>query len=53
MVTLHLILQVVALVCLFLAAFSVPFPPRMAVGWLGMALWLLSELIAGGAVLLR
>jgi hypothetical protein len=50
--TIHLILQVVALILLLCAAFSVP-SNRVSLGWLGMAFWLLSELITTGAVVLR
>lgn len=40
------ILQVVAVICLFLAALSVPVP-RVQAGWLGLALWLLSLMVGG------
>ena len=45
-----LLLQIVALVCLLLAALNVPVSSRVAVGWLGMFFWLLS-LMVGGIVL--
>jgi hypothetical protein len=45
---LNLILLVFAFVCLMLAAFNVPAPPRFNLGWLGMAFWCLS-LILGDA----
>jgi hypothetical protein len=47
--SLSFLLQIVALVCLFCASFSVN-PPRVGLGWMGMALWLLS-LMVGGVVL--
>lgn len=46
---LPLILQIMALVCLFFAAFNLfagP-PTRPAWGWLGMFLWLLSLMVSG------
>lgn len=46
---LPLLIQIVALVCLFIAAlgwFTTP-APRPQWGWLGMALWLLSLMISG------
>lgn len=49
MTVLSFVLQIVALICLFCAALSVPFA-RVSLGWLGMALWLLS-LMVGGVVL--
>ena len=42
------ILLVFAFVLVVLAAFNVPTPPRVNLGWLGMALWCLSLLL--GAV---
>lgn len=46
--TVPLVLMVAALVCLVLAAISVP-AQRVSLGWLGMALWLLAQLL-GGAI---
>ncbi len=43
----NLFLQVLALVCLFLAAFNCPTPPRVSLGWLGMALWMLTIIFGG------
>ena len=45
---LTLILLVFAFVCLMLAGFNVPTPPRINLGWIGMALWCLS-IILGNA----
>ena len=42
-----LILQVLAVVFLFLAAFNVPPPPRVQLGWLGLAIWFACALLAG------
>lgn len=42
-----LILQVLAVVLLFLAAFNVPPPPRLHLGWLGLAIWFCVALLAG------
>jgi hypothetical protein len=50
--TIHLILQIVALIMLLCAAFNVP-TSRVSLGWGGMALWLLSNLVTTGAVVLR
>ena len=41
------ILLVFAFVLLVLAAFNVPTPPRLNLGWAGMACWVLSILIGG------
>lgn len=41
------ILQIVALVCLLLAALNVRSPPPIAWGWLGLFLWLLSLMTSG------
>jgi hypothetical protein len=41
------ILLVFSFVLLVLAAFNVPIPPRVNLGWLGMALWCLSILLGG------
>jgi hypothetical protein len=49
--TAHVILEIVALICL-LAAAGRP-TGRVSIGWAGMALWLLAELVVGGGVLLR
>lgn len=40
------ILQILALICLFIAAWGVALP-RVSAGWLGLALWLLSLMIGG------
>jgi len=42
--TVTLLLYVLALVCLLFAAFGVN-PPRVSLGWLGMALWLFAMAI--------
>lgn len=42
---LPLILMVFAFVCLVLAAFWNPPPPRVNLGWLGMAFWALSIIL--------
>lgn len=42
-----LIFQVLAVVLLFLAAFNVPPPPRLQLGWLGLAIWFTCMLLAG------
>lgn len=44
---LTVILMVFAFVCLLLAAFNIPTPPRVNLGWLGMAFWALSIILAG------
>ena len=46
---LPLILQIIALVCLFFAAFNLfTAPPNKPVwGWLGLFLWLLSLMVSG------
>ena len=41
------ILMVFAFVLLTLAAFNVPMPPRLNLGWAGMACWALAILIGG------
>ena len=40
-----LVIQIVALVCLLLAALGVPVRAPIAWGWLGMFLWLLSLML--------
>ena len=45
--TLNLFLQVLALVCLVLAAVNTPAPSRVSFGWLGMALWILTIVFGG------
>ena len=40
MITVHLILLILALVCLFLAAINYQ-PQRVHLGWLGLFLWVL------------
>lgn len=48
---LTLVLQIVALVCLFFATTAVvPNHPRISWGWAGMFFWLLS-LMLGGVIL--
>lgn len=47
--SLSFLLQIVALVCLILAAIGVP-ASRVQLGWLGLALWL-AALMVGGVVL--
>lgn len=42
--TIHFVLYILALVCLFLAAVSVPVP-RVSLFPLGMFFWLLAELV--------
>jgi len=49
---LTLILMVFAFVCLLLAAFNIPTPPRINLGWLGLSFWCLA-LILGDAHLMR
>lgn len=49
MTVLSFILQIVAVICLFAAALNVSWS-RAQLGWLGLALWLLS-LMVGGVVL--
>lgn len=49
--SISLLLQIVALICLLLAACNVPTSPRVSVGWLGMFFWLLGALLAGGVLL--
>jgi len=41
------ILMVFAFVLLVLAAFNIPCPPRLNLGWAGMACWALSILLSG------
>ena len=43
---LNLILLVLAFVLLLLASFNVQ-PPRIQLGWLGLAFWVLAVLIGG------
>lgn len=40
------VLTIIACVCFFLAAFGIGWP-RMAMGWLGLALWCLASLVTG------
>lgn len=49
--SLSLLLEIVALICLLVAACNVPTTSRLSVGWLGMFFWLLSALFAGGVLL--
>jgi hypothetical protein len=41
------ILMVFAFVLLVLAGFNVPAPPRLSLGWLGMACWALAVIVGG------
>lgn len=50
MMSLSFLLQIVALICLICASLSVN-PPRVGLGWMGMAVWLLSLMVSG--VILR
>lgn len=50
--SISIIFEIVALVCLICAAINVPVA-RVSLGWLGMCFWLLAVLIGGGGVLLR
>lgn len=47
---LTLILQVFAFVCFVLAAFWASQLPRLNLGWLGLAFWVLSIILAGHPV---
>jgi hypothetical protein len=42
--TISLLLYIIALILLLLAAFGVN-PPRVSLGWLGLALWLFTAAI--------
>lgn len=45
MLTVHLVLMVIALICFLLAAvWTPPAPPRVSIGWLGLFFWCLAEL---------
>ncbi len=46
MMNVHIVLMILALICLFLAGVSIP-SPRVALGWLGLFFWALNNLIAG------
>jgi hypothetical protein len=46
---LETILMVFSFVCLILAAFNVPTPPRVNLGWLGMAFWALAVILGSYA----
>lgn len=46
---LSFILQIIALICLFAAALNVAWA-RVSLGWLGLALWLLSLMVGGVAL---
>jgi len=48
-----MLLEIVALICLLVAACNVPTTARLSVGWLGMFFWLLGALLAGGGLVLR
>jgi hypothetical protein len=50
--SLHVIFEIVALICLILAAINIPVS-RVSLGWLGMAFWLLAELLSSGGIFLR
>ena len=41
------ILMMFAFVLLALAAFNVPSPPRLSLGWAGMACWALAIILPG------
>lgn len=41
------LLQVVALVCLFLAMLNLAPTPRLSWGWAGLFFWLLSLMVSG------
>ena len=41
------VILVFAFVLLVLAAFNIPSPPRLNLGWLGLALWCLAGLLGG------
>jgi hypothetical protein len=44
--TITLILLAFALVCFIIAAvWNPPSPPRVGIGWLGLAFWVLAELL--------
>ena len=45
MLTIQFILQLIALVLLFMAGINVPNKPRAVWGWLGMFVWLLSLML--------
>jgi hypothetical protein len=45
MISLRLILMIIGLVCLLLAGLNVS-APRVNLGWLGLALWLLAVMMA-------
>lgn len=46
MTILSFLLQIIAVICLFCAALNVA-APRVSLGWLGLALWLLSLMVSG------
>lgn len=48
MASAYLILMVLAFACLGLAAFGVTGHPRVNLGWLGLALWVLAIIIPRG-----
>lgn len=45
MITVHLLLMILAIVCLFLAAINVPSPPRGNLMAAGLCLWALATLV--------
>lgn len=45
--SINIILQVLALVFLFLAAVKLTEPARLSYGWAGMALWMLTIIFGG------
>ena len=46
MTIVSLVIQVIAVICLFCAAIGVN-APKVNLGWLGLALWLLSLMVSG------
>jgi len=45
--TLTMILMILAFILLLLAALNVPVPRGIALGWLGLALWVLALILGG------
>lgn len=43
----HFVLMLIALICLFCAAINRPNPTPLSIGWLGMFFWALDILILG------
>lgn len=46
MITAHLLLMILAIVCLFLAAINAPVPPRLNLLALGLLFWALAITLA-------